>query len=128
MPNMSTDFRDPSEIVIQPLSSAYDSGDARWESQVQGLLSSLEANAGEVRKEVTPVPGQKGGVVEIIIALGSAGAISAAVQVFKQWLDRDTTRSITIRKKKVRGEETITVTGKNISKELLSEALGHSSK
>lgn len=125
---MTTEPRDPGEVVIEPLSGAYDPADARWESQVQGLLDSLKANVGEVRKEVTPVPGQKGGVVEIIIALGSAGAISAAVQVFKHWLDRDSTRSITIRKKKARGEETITITGRNISKELLSEALGHTSK
>ncbi|HEY5552211.1 MAG TPA: hypothetical protein VIK52_09990 [Opitutaceae bacterium] len=125
---MSTESREPGEIVIQPLSSAYDPGDARWETQVQGLLDSLKSNVGEVRKEVTPVAGQKGGIVEIIIALGSAGAITAAVQVFKHWLDRDTTREIKITTKVVGGKKTTRISGKNISKELLSEALGHASK
>lgn len=125
---MSTESRDPGEIVIQPLSNAYDPGDERWLNQVQGLLASLNANVGEVRKEVTPVAGQKGGVVEIIIALGSAGAITAAVQVFKHWLDRDTTREIEITTKVSGGKKTTKITGKNISKELISEALGHASK
>jgi hypothetical protein len=125
---MSTESRDPGEITIQPLSSAYDAGDSRWESQVQGLLESLKANVGEVRKEVTPVPGQKGGIVEIIIALGSAGAITAAVQVFKHWLDRDTTREIEITTRTVGGKKITKITGKNISKELIAEALGYASK
>ena len=125
---MSTESPEPGEIIIQPLSSAYDPGDERWLGQVQGLLASLNANVGEVRKEVTPVAGQKGGVVEIIIALGSAGAITAAVEVFKMWLNRDATREIVITTKVKDGTKTTRITGKNISKELVSEAMQHSSK
>jgi hypothetical protein len=125
---MSTESTEPREIVIQPLSSAYDPGDERWLGQVQGLLASLNANVGEVRKEVTPVPGQKGGIVEIIIALGSAGAITAAVQVFKHWLDRDKTRSITVTTTKDGDTETTTITGDNITNELLSEVAARKMK
>ena len=109
------------EISIEPSSSAYDPSDARWRSQVQTLLASLEANVGPVRQNVTPVAGQKGGLVEIIIALGSAGAITASVEVFKAWLNRDRTRSVTITRKRGGKTEKIVVTGDNISKEILLE-------
>lgn len=115
-------------MVIQPLSNAFDPGDPRWASQVQGLLESLEVNVGDVRKEVTPISGQKGGMVEIIVALGSAGAITAAVEVFKMWLNRDSSREIVITTKEKDGTKTTRITGKNISKELVSEALQHVSK
>jgi len=125
---MSTESPEPGEIIIQPLSSAYDPGDERWLGQVQGLLASLNANVGEVRKEVTPVSGQKGGVVEIIIALGSAGAISAAIEVFKMWLGKDKSRGLTVTKV-VNGVKTSTrIVGDNISNEIILEALKNASK
>ena len=109
------------EISIEPTSSAYDPNDARWRSQVQLLLKSLEANVGPVRQNVTPVAGQKGGLIEIIVALGSAGAITASVEVFKAWLGRDRTRSVKITRKRGGKTETLEVTGDNISKEILLE-------
>jgi hypothetical protein len=120
---MSTLPPSPVEISIQPSSEAYDPNDARWLSQVQNLLSGLQANVGAVRKEVTPVAGQKGGTVEIIVALGSAGAITAAVEVFKAWLNRDQTRTIEITTTVNGVKKKKKITGTNISKELLSEAL-----
>jgi len=116
------------EMSIHPRSSAYDASDARWINQVQILLSSLQVNVGQVRKEVTPVAGQKGGLVEIIVALGSAGALTAAVEVFKLWLSRDKTRSIDITTKTGDVEKKITITGENISKELLAQALKQAAK
>ena len=116
------------EMSIQPRSSAYDASDARWVNQVQTLLSSLQVNVGQVRKEVTPVAEQKGGLVEIIVALGSAGAVTAVVEVFKLWLSRDKTRSIDITTKTGDVEKKITITGENISKELLAQALKHAAK
>lgn len=116
------------EMSIRPRSSAYDASDARWINQVQTLLSSLQVNVGQVRKDVTPVAGQKGGLVEIIVALGSAGAVTAAVEVFKLWLGRDKTRSIDITTKTGDVEKKITITGENISKELLAQALKQAAK
>jgi hypothetical protein len=117
-----------SEFSLQPLSAAYDANDERWLNQVQGLLASLQTNVGPVRKEITPVAGQKGGLVEIIVALGSAGAITAAVEVFKAWLGRDGTRSIEISTTAGGQKKKIKVTGQNISKELLAEALQQAAK
>lgn len=109
----------PVEFSIKPCSAAYDPSDSRWQKQVQALLASLEANAGPVRRDVTPVAGQKGGLVEIIIALGSAGAIAAAVDVFKAWLNQDRTRTVSITSTRDGRTETLNVTGDNISKEIL---------
>ncbi len=109
----------PVEFSINPISAAYDPSDSRWQKQVQALIVSLEANAGPVRREVTPVAGQKGGLVEIIIALGSAGAIAGAVDVFKAWLNQDRTRTVSITSTRDGKTETLTVTGDNISKEIL---------
>jgi hypothetical protein len=50
------------------------------------------------------------------------------VQVFKHWLDRDTTREIEITTRTVGGKKITKITGKNISKELIAEALGYASK
>ena len=116
------------EFTIQPMSDAYDPSDDRWLTQVQSLLTSVQMNVGPVRKDVTPVPGQKGGVVEIIVALGSAGALTAAVEVFKAWLSRDGTRSIEISTTTGGQKKKIKVTGQNISKELLAEALQQAAK
>src|SRR5215208_3585588 len=54
-------------------SDALPSSDQRWRNQVDQLLGDLKRNAGEVRKEITPVDGQKGGAEAIILALGSSG-------------------------------------------------------
>lgn len=113
----------PAEFSIKPLSSAYDASDSRWLAQVETLLGSLKVNVGPVRKEVTPVAGQKGGLVDIIVALGSAGAVTAAVEVFRAWLGRDATRSLEIVTTVDGVEKKITVTGTNISKELIAQAL-----
>lgn len=117
----STPAPEATEFSIAPVSSAYDPNDARWRNQVQMLLKSLEANVGPIRQNVTPVAGQKGGLVEIIVALGSAGAITASVEVFTAWLGRDKTRSVKITRKRGGKTETLEVTGDNISKEILLE-------
>ncbi len=111
------------EFSIKPSSSDYDASDARWLAQVETLLGSLKANVGPVRKEVTPVAGQKGGLVDIIVALGSAGAVTAAVEVFRMWLGRDAKRVLDIVTVVDGVEKKITISGTNLSKELVSEAL-----
>lgn len=75
-------------------STSFPSSDQRWRNQVDGLLGDLKRSAGEVRKEITPVAGQKGGTEAIILALGSSGAITAAVAIFKAWLSRSADREI----------------------------------
>jgi hypothetical protein len=80
------------ELVIEPRSERFDEADARWREQVGALYRDLRRDLGDVRRESTPVAGAKGATTDIILALGSSGALTAAVTMFKVWLGRDKTR------------------------------------
>lgn len=75
-------------------SDRYDSDDDRWRDQVADLLHDLRTQADSLRVTRTPVPGTKGTVDELVLALGSAGAFTATVELFRAWLARDKTRSV----------------------------------
>jgi hypothetical protein len=95
---------------------------------VQALMQDLRAAGAQVRQDAKPVPGTKGGVVEIILALGSSGALSLAVMAFKAWLARDKNRVITFKTAKTADGEEITITGENISEKILEKAFQHLKK
>jgi hypothetical protein len=97
--------------------------DQRWRNQVDGLLSDLKRNAGEVRRDVTPVAGQKGGAEAIILALGSSGAIAAAVTVFRAWLTRSADRSIEIEGNIDGRDVKLKLNGRNIDETTIRQAL-----
>ena len=118
---------------IQPLSAqfkltatsdALPSNDQRWRNQVDGLLGDLKRNAGEVRREITPVAGQKGGAEAIILALGSSGAITASIAIFKAWLSRAADRTIEIDGTIGGRQVKLKLTGQNIDEKTLRLALG----
>lgn len=104
-------------------SDALPSSDRRWLKQVDGLLAELKRNAGEVRREVTPVAGAKGGAEAIILALGSSGAIAAAVTIFRAWLTRSADRTIEIEGIVDGREVKLKLTGRNIDETTLRQAL-----
>jgi Effector Associated Constant Component 1 len=85
------------EVEIEPASDRYDPHDERWLDQVAQLRSDLLRQVGDVRIEPVPVEGKKGGAEALILALGTAGAFTAAVEFFKAWLGRDRDRSIKIK-------------------------------
>jgi hypothetical protein len=88
---------DPSiDLVVWPGSDRYDVGDERWSSQVTALYDQLRRDGATLRTEPTTVPGQKGAASEVILALGSSGALTAAVAAFRAWLARDRSRSLTL--------------------------------
>jgi hypothetical protein len=70
--------------------------DDRWLDQVGLLVADLSRDVGHVRAERTPEVGSKGLVVAIILALGSAGAFTAMVNILRTWLGRDRARSVTM--------------------------------
>ncbi|MGH9149319.1 MAG: effector-associated constant component EACC1 [Acidimicrobiales bacterium] len=84
------------ELVIEPATDRFDPDDERWHDQVGDLMLGLRKEVGGVRREVTPVDGTKGGVAQVILALGSAGAFTAAVEYFRAWLGRDRTRRLEV--------------------------------
>ena len=121
---MSAGDTSPLELQLIPKSSDYRENDARWLNQVAILLNDLQREVGEVRKEITPVPGQKGGTEAIILALGTSGAITAAVSVFRAWLARSADRAVTIKGKADGRAFDLEITGRNITEGTLRQALG----
>jgi hypothetical protein len=85
------------EVVIEPSSGRFDENDPRWQEQVADLHATLKTAGGDVRKRVTPVPGRKGGIEEVILALGSGGVFTGAVAVFRSWLKRDKGRALRLK-------------------------------
>jgi Effector Associated Constant Component 1 len=80
------------ELVVEPRSERFDEADGRWREQVGAFYRELRRDVGAVRRERAPEAGAKGATTDIILALGSSGAITAAVTMFKAWLARDKTR------------------------------------
>ncbi|MGH3722203.1 MAG: hypothetical protein ACRDRI_25865 [Pseudonocardiaceae bacterium] len=67
------------EVTITPGTGKFDPEDQRWADQVTLLADDLREAAGSVSRRRIPEPGVKGAVGEVILALGSAGAVTAAV-------------------------------------------------
>ncbi|MGH3869033.1 MAG: effector-associated constant component EACC1 [Pseudonocardiaceae bacterium] len=116
------------EVTITPGTGKFDPEDQRWADQVTLLADDLREAAGSVSRRRIPEPGAKGAVGEVILALGSAGAVTAAVECFRAWLRRDKTRSLTVTWADGEGAaRTTTVTGENIDQasfQALAEAIG----
>lgn len=95
---MDADSRAPGALRIElsAESDRYERDDPRWNEQVHQLVRELKREVGTVEVVSQPVPGQKGGAEAIILALGTAGVFSSAVEALRQWLGRERTRSLTI--------------------------------
>lgn len=83
------------EVAIRALSDSYPAFSRPWRDQVSELHDEL-GRVADLRFKHAAEPGTKGGTAEIIIALGSSGAVAAAAAVLKHWLSRDTSRKITL--------------------------------
>lgn len=85
------------ELHLEPSSDRFDALDDRWLDQVAGLVTELDEQVGGVERATTTVEGTKGiELAAIILALGSAGVFTAAIEVVKSWLQRDDTRSMRV--------------------------------
>jgi hypothetical protein len=112
------------DVVVEPGSSRFDPDDAGWRDQVVALRRRLaEADIDGVRREEIPSPGHKAGVETLIIALGSSGAIAAAVEVVRSWLSRDRTRHIGLRYRDGDREVTLRIDGTTVSDATMAAAL-----
>ena len=86
-----------SEFVIEAANERFEPHSDQWADQVQELLSELNREVGKVRQNTAMVEGKKGGAAEIVLALGSAGAMVAGVLVWQLgWLWADPAASIVI--------------------------------
>jgi hypothetical protein len=104
---------DSFRVTVDPRNDQYDPDDDRWRDQVGLLYQALNASVDVVRDQ-RPVPGAKGAVDQLIVALGSAGAFQVAVDCFRAWLERDRDRRIDIRWNSGGVERSVTLTGEAI--------------
>jgi Effector Associated Constant Component 1 len=102
------------DLVLEPRSNRFDPADDRWRAQVGDLYTGLDEEVGGVRREVEHVPGAKGTVDTVILALGSAGAFTAAVEFLRAWLTRDRSRRLDVSWDVDGRTERVTVSGEAV--------------
>lgn len=118
MPDPSGDRR--LELVVEPHNDDYDPADERWRAQVGGFYRELGARVDTYRRGRFS-PGTKGTVDEVILALGSSGALTAAVECFRAWLQRDKSRRIDVRWDEDGVERHVTFSGDNVDSATVKE-------
>jgi hypothetical protein len=82
------------EVGLTVQNDRYDDDDPRWRDQVADLLHDLRRETGSLESRRTPVAGTKGTVDQVILALGSAGVFTLAVDILRAWLARDKHRAV----------------------------------
>ena len=97
--------------MLEPRTDRFDPDDDRWRSQVSDLVNGLDAEVGGIRREAERVAGAKGAVDTVILALGSAGAFTTAVEFLRAWLHRDRTRRLDLSWEVDGRTERVTVSG-----------------
>ncbi|MGW2599277.1 effector-associated constant component EACC1 [Streptomyces klenkii] len=116
------------EVVIRAETSRFAPDDQPWRDQVAALHTMLREEAGSIVLRGAPGPDHKGAVEATVLAVGSSGALTAAVACFRAWLARDKTRTLTVTWTDGSGvEQSIQVIGDNIDQAsflALTEGLG----
>lgn len=108
------------EVAVVPRNEQYHPDDDRWRDQVTALYRDLNAHVDTVHRE-HPVAGAKGTVDEVIIALGSAGVFTAAVECLRAWLQRDKSRRLDLRWDEDGVEHFVTVSGDGVDVDSFQE-------
>jgi Effector Associated Constant Component 1 len=91
------------------------------ESELAGLHDALSRAVEGYDAEAAPA--SKTGLEAIILALGSAGAITAAVEAFKVWLSRDRSRHVVLSWADGDEEHRIELVGDRLSEESVRATL-----
>jgi membrane-associated two-gene conflict system component 1 (EACC1) len=108
------------EVVIEPHTDEYSRDDNRWRAQVATLRRELQARVDTVDRGRL-VPGTKGAIDELMVALGSAGAFTAMVECIRAWLERDKSRRIEVRWDENGVERFVTFQGDAVDSETVRE-------
>ena len=108
------------EVAVEPHNEQYDPDDEGWRDQVATLYTDLHAEVGTVIRE-RPVESTKGTIDQLIIALGTAGAFTAAVDCLRAWLERDRYRRVDVRWDENGAERSVTLTGEAMDVEAIRE-------
>ncbi|SDJ48636.1 hypothetical protein SAMN05444157_3601 [Frankineae bacterium MT45] len=81
-------------LTVTAQTDRYDENDDRWLAQVAEFRHDLRVETGCVQLAAVSAPGMKGGLDQIILSLGSAGAFTTTIEMLRIWLARDRTRSL----------------------------------
>lgn len=87
---------DADRLRLELSSDRFDRTDDRWLDQQVAFLRELRAAGTDVTTERAAVEGAKGVTDSVFLALGSAGALTATVELIKAWLARDHARSVKV--------------------------------
>jgi Effector Associated Constant Component 1 len=114
----------PLNLTLTAQSDRYDEDDDRWLEQVAELRRDLRDEAGVALVPPAAEAGKKGASADLILALGTAGAFTATVDMLRAWLARDKTRKIRCRFTDRNGkEQEIVVAAENADAEALAPVL-----
>jgi hypothetical protein len=128
LPSTGAAMSDTLEVGLAAHNSRFDPDDPRWLNQVADLARQLRHESGAVRYRRTPVMGTKGTVDQMILALGSAGVFTLAVEVIRSWLGRDRNRAVEITFTDAAGNvQTVRVTAENAAKDALAPLIAAAS-
>jgi hypothetical protein len=112
------------DFELESTSERFDPLDERWLAQVAQLAADLRREVGGVDRVSTPEPGQKGELGTIVMALGSAGAFTAAVEVIKAFVTRDQGRSVRLSWHEGGRLESLEVVGSGVDDALMQRVVG----
>ena len=115
-------------VLVQPgLHEAEPDGDATAVSR-EDLLALLRQDPDVIVTQVPapdPDPHRKGLATDIMLVLGTPGALAAAVRIFQLWLQRDKDRYIRITKRALEETREIVIDAKDVSGRAIEAALKH---
>ncbi len=109
------------ELALHPASDRFDADDERWQEQVSLLFQELQRDVGGLCRRREAVDGTKGGVETVVLALGSAGAFTAGLEMLRAWLARDRSRRLDISYTIDGRSEVIAIAGDGIDKDAMAK-------
>jgi hypothetical protein len=85
---------DTIDVVVVAIDDDMEPTDASWSREADTLVNALGPDA----RLATSIPqgGTKGAVSDIVLSLGTSGAITGAVTVLRQWLGQRANRRVTL--------------------------------
>jgi len=108
------------EVTLSASSSRYDCDSDGWLAQEGDLLAALSAEVGTISRAHRAAGDATKGVGEtVVIGLASAQLIVAMVDCVRSWLQRDTSRRVTIEWTVDGRTETLTIRHSDLDEETL---------
>jgi hypothetical protein len=109
----------PLVVSLHAHNDNFDDDHPAFRAQVAMLETELLHGVDGARRVSRSVPGTKGGVEEVVVALGQAGVLTMTVEMLRVWLHRDRARSLEISWTEAGETQRVTVRGEAIDTDVL---------